>query len=176
MGHWVGHHTHTSTNPRQLFRLPSHYAHAPCSARTHALCNCVARLALVVCDAQHAPCATLFPTPELQQPQAIMQPAGARKRNHTCNTRPPPRRPTCIAPMVNWSQLCTAQLNRPLQQLQQANYGSGIFAVSAVVRVCCTRALRVLLMRRAGCFVRGCCSVQRDVVCAVGEAAGSDAA
>ena len=79
--------------------------------------------------------------------------------------------------MVNyWSQLCTAQLNRPLQQLLHALYGSSIFAVSAVVRVCCTRALRVLLMRRAGCFVRVCCSVQRDVVCAVGEAAGSDAA
>ena len=75
-----------------------------------------------------------------------------------------------------WSQLCTAQLNRPLPQLLQALYGSGIFAVSAVVRVCCARALRVRLMRRAGCFVRVCCSVQRDVVCAVGEAAGSDAA
>jgi hypothetical protein len=79
--------------------------------------------------------------------------------------------------MVNyWSQVCAAQFNRPLPQLLQALYGSCIFAVSAVVRVCCTRALRVLLMRRAGCFVRGCCSVQRDVVCAVGEAAGSDAA
>ncbi len=41
-------------------------------------------------------------------------------------------RPTCIAPMGNyWSQLCTAQLNRPLPQLLQALYGSGIFAVSA---------------------------------------------
>jgi hypothetical protein len=78
--------------------------------------------------------------------------------------------------MVNWSQLCAAQHTRPLQQLLQALHGSCIFAVSAVVRVCCTRALRVLLMRRAGCFVRVCCSVQRDVVCAVGEAAGSDAA
>ena len=76
-----------------------------------------------------------------------------------------------------WSQVCTAQTNRPLHQLQQAVYGSGIFAVSAVVRVCCARvALRLRLMRRAGCFVRVCCSVQRDVVCAVGEAAGSDAA
>ncbi len=100
----------------------------------------------------------------------------ARAKESTCNTRPPPRRLTCIAPMVNWSQLCAAQLNRPLQQLQQANYGSSIFAVSAVVRVCCVRALRVLLMRRAGCFVRVCCGVQRDVVCAVVEAAGSDAA
>ena len=75
-----------------------------------------------------------------------------------------------------WSQLCTAQYNRPLQQLLQAVYGSCIFAVSAVVRVCSTRALRVRLMRRAGCFVRVCCSVQRDVVCAVGEASDSDAA
>ena len=46
--------------------------------------------------------------------------------------------------MVNyWSQLCTAQLNRPLPQLLQALYGSGIFVVSAVVRVCCARALRL---------------------------------
>ncbi len=79
--------------------------------------------------------------------------------------------------MVNyWSQVCTAQFNRSLPQLLQALYGSGIFAVSAVVRVCCARALRVLLMFRAGCFVRVCCGVQRDVVCAVGEALGSDAA
>ena len=75
-----------------------------------------------------------------------------------------------------WSQVCTAQADRPLPQLLQALYGSCIFVVSAVVRVCCARALRVLLMRRAGCVVRVCCSVQRDVVCAVGEAAGSDAA
>jgi hypothetical protein len=79
--------------------------------------------------------------------------------------------------MVNyWSQLCTAQFNRPLPQLLQALYGSCIFAVNALVCVCCARALRVGLMRRAGCFVRVCCSVQRDLVCAVGEAADSDAA
>jgi hypothetical protein len=48
-------------------------------------------------------------------------------------------RPNAI--MVNWSQLCADQYNRTLQQLLQANYGSSIFAVSAVVRVCCTRAL-----------------------------------
>ncbi len=75
-----------------------------------------------------------------------------------------------------WSQVCAAQYNRPLPQLLQAVYGSGIFAVSAVVRVCFVRALRVRLMRRAGCFVRVSCSVQREVVCALGEAAGSDAA
>ena len=47
--------------------------------------------------------------------------------------------------MVNfWSQLCTAQASRPLHQLLHYVFGSGIFAVSAVVRVCCTRALRVL--------------------------------
>ena len=79
--------------------------------------------------------------------------------------------------MVNyWSQVCAAQLNRTLPHLLQAIYGSCIFAVSAVVRVFFARALRVWLMRRAGCFVRVCCCVQRDVVCAVGEAAGSDAA
>ena len=75
-----------------------------------------------------------------------------------------------------WSQVCTAQTNRPLPQLLQALYGSGIFVVSAVVRVFFARALRVLLMRRAGCFVRVSCGVQRGVVCAVGEASGSDAA
>jgi hypothetical protein len=79
--------------------------------------------------------------------------------------------------MVNyWSQVCTAQMNRTLPQLLQALYGSFLFAVSAVVRVCCTRALRLRLMHQTGRFVRGCCGVQRDVVCAVGEAAGSDAA
>jgi hypothetical protein len=79
--------------------------------------------------------------------------------------------------MVNyWSQVCTAQYNRPLPQLLHAVYGSYIFAVSAVIRLCFARALRVRLMRRAGCFVRVSCGVQRDVVCAVGEAAGSDAA
>ena len=35
--------------------------------------------------------------------------------------------------MFNWSQACTAQFKRPLSQLQQANYGSGIFAVSVSV-------------------------------------------
>ncbi len=79
--------------------------------------------------------------------------------------------------MVNyWSQVCTTQLNRSPHQLLQAVYGSGIFAVSVMVRVSYARALRVRLMRRAGCFVRVCCGGQRDVVCAVGEALGSDAA
>ncbi len=44
-----------------------------------------------------------------------------------------------------WSQLCTAQSTRPLPQLRQALYGSGIFAVCAVVTLCRARALRVLL-------------------------------
>jgi len=35
--------------------------------------------------------------------------------------------------MVNWSQACTAQVNRPLWQLQQANYGGCLFAVSALI-------------------------------------------
>ena len=92
------------------------------------------------------------------------------------NTRSAPCPPTCITTMVNsWSQVCTAQLNRPLPQLLQANYGSGIFAVSAVFRLCFLRAasaaqapgrlLRSGLLRRSA-----------DVVCAVGEALGSDAA
>jgi hypothetical protein len=79
--------------------------------------------------------------------------------------------------MVNyWSQVCTAQYHRPLPQLLQALYGGGIFAVSAVLCLCCVRALLLPLMRRVGCFVRACCGVQRDVVRAVGQAATSDAA
>jgi hypothetical protein len=35
--------------------------------------------------------------------------------------------------MVNWSNACTTQLDRPMWQLQQANYGGGLFAVSAFV-------------------------------------------
>jgi hypothetical protein len=76
----------------------------------------------------------------------------------------------------HWSQVCAAQYNRPLPQLLQAIYGSHVFVVSAAIRLCCARTLRVRLMRRAGCFVRVCCGVLRDVVCAVGKAAGSDAA
>ena len=41
--------------------------------------------------------------------------------------------PITIDLMVNWSHACTTQLNRPMWQLQQANYGGGLFAVSAFV-------------------------------------------
>ena len=42
--------------------------------------------------------------------------------------------------MVNyWSQACTTQFNDTLPQLQQANHGSGIFAVRALLRYCCAR-------------------------------------
>jgi hypothetical protein len=34
--------------------------------------------------------------------------------------------------MVDWSQLCTQQRNRPLWQKQQANYGGCTFAVRAL--------------------------------------------
>ena len=34
-----------------------------------------------------------------------------------------------------WSKACTAQLNRPLLQLQQANYAASIFAASQVYAV-----------------------------------------
>jgi hypothetical protein len=37
--------------------------------------------------------------------------------------------------MVNWSQACTTQVNRPMWQLQQANYGGCLFAVSALMRL-----------------------------------------
>jgi hypothetical protein len=48
--------------------------------------------------------------------------------------------------MFNWSQACTAQLNRPLWQKHQANYGGNLFAVSdlpffaAAVKYCCACA------------------------------------
>jgi len=83
----------------------------------------------------------------------------------------------CIALMVKyWSQVCTAQKNRPLSQLHEANYGSGIFAVNAQLRFCCARVLLRPLMRRAGCFVRICCVVQWDMVCAVAQDASLEAA
>jgi hypothetical protein len=31
--------------------------------------------------------------------------------------------------MLNWSQACSAQADRPMWQQQQANLGAGIFAV-----------------------------------------------
>ena len=83
----------------------------------------------------------------------------------------------CIALMVKyWSQVCTAQKNRPLSQLHEANYGSGIFVVNTLLRFCCARALPRPLMRRAGCFVRVCCGVRRDMACAVGQDASLEAA
>jgi len=42
--------------------------------------------------------------------------------------------------MVNWSQACTAQANRPPWQQQQAIYGGGLFAVSDFL--CLKHALR----------------------------------
>jgi hypothetical protein len=46
-----------------------------------------------------------------------------------------------------WSKACSAQFNRPLSQLQQANYGGNIFAVSEAwaLLCCCSRARRRLL-------------------------------
>ena len=38
---------------------------------------------------------------------------------------------SCIH-MVNWSLLCTAQVDRPLWQLQQADYGCCLFAVTTL--------------------------------------------
>ena len=35
--------------------------------------------------------------------------------------------------MVDWPLACAAQANRPLWQLQQANYGGCLFAVSALL-------------------------------------------
>ena len=137
----------------------------------------------------HVPCALqklqLPPPPRWHRAAAALAPARHPDNpNKTlCGGVPfprgtPPRRPTCIAPMVKyWSQVCTAQFNRPLWNLMQANYGGGIFAVSAVSSLLLrARGLPRPLIRRAGCFVRVCCCVQRDVVGAVGEAAGCEAA
>jgi len=89
----------------------------------------------------------------------------------------PPPLLTCFALMVSyWSQVCTAQRERSPLQLQQANYGSGIFAVRALIHFRCRRALSLPLTHRAGFFVRFCCSVQWDMVCAVGQDASVEAA
>ena len=51
--------------------------------------------------------------------------------------------------MINWSQLCAAQVNRPLWQLQQADYGCCLFAVTALPlhRVAtCARSVRCPLL------------------------------
>ncbi len=44
--------------------------------------------------------------------------------------------PPCIGiiQMATWSQLCKQQSSRPTSQLQQANYGANIFAVSPLPR------------------------------------------
>ena len=46
-----------------------------------------------------------------------------------------------------WSKACSAQTTRTPSQLQQANYGGCIFAVSEVCALlcCCSRARRRLL-------------------------------
>jgi hypothetical protein len=121
------------------------------------------------------PCAVVGRPPQHPQSHAAASALHPQLKQVTTTLR---SRPTCIAAMVNyWSQLCTAQTNRPLPQLLQALYGSCIFAVSVVVRVCFARAACAAdAPGTAGCFVRVCCCVQWDVVCAVGEALGSDAA
>ena len=51
---------------------------------------------------------------------------------------------TC-AGMVNWSQLCSRQLERSLPELHQANYGGCLFAVSSVCDICsCADACELL--------------------------------
>jgi hypothetical protein len=48
--------------------------------------------------------------------------------------------------MVDWAQACTAQMNRPLWLLLQANYGGYLFAVSALL---CMSTLRLRAFWRA---------------------------
>ena len=89
--------------------------------------------------------------------------------------------------MVNWSQACAAQASRPLWQLQQANYGGSLFAVSHFLCSKCAAAKCVCppsgvhttqsqgtgglcgLTRESGRFVRAVSRVQRLVVFALGD-------
>ena len=90
-------------------------------------------------------------------------------------------------PQMDFRQACAAQRQRPLWHLQQANYGSCVFAVrfSACIRHNLAQALLhsgILPMRHAllhwsansttDGFVRNCRRVQRRVVAALGEARG----
>jgi hypothetical protein len=68
-----------------------------------------------------------------------------------------------------WPKACPAQAARTPSQLQQANFGGNIFAVS----IACERFVVLLLSRAASLavgltcdadsFIRSCCAVQRDV-------------
>ena len=73
------------------------------------------RICFVVCVSAATPCKAHAPTSE------------------TLPIHPTLHLPAVVIRMAlgNWSQLCTQQQNRPLWQLQQANYSSCIFAVSA---------------------------------------------
>ena len=95
-------------------------------------------------------------------------------------TVPQTCRHLCTLPMGNsyWSKACSAQAARTPLQLQQANYGGCIFAVSEAfgAALCCVAArarsagpLAVGLTRDADCFVWCRCVVQLNVVVAVGE-------
>ena len=76
-----------------------------------------------------------------------------------------------------WSKACSAQVIRTPSQLQQANYGGSIFAVSkpynqahdSLTANMLVAPLAVGLTHDADCFVWSCCVVQRDVVFALGE-------
>ena len=64
------------------------------------------------------PCCCSLAAPPLQMP--------------ACSNPMTVRHTTASVPMASyWSKACTAQYNRPMWQLQLANYGSCIFAVSA---------------------------------------------
>ena len=88
--------------------------------------------------------------------------------------------------MVNWAQACATQLNRPLMQMQQANRGGNLFAVSILLcyavakcggapartsapRNCTVYGRSLPLTRDAGCFVRAGSCVQCYVVFALGD-------
>jgi hypothetical protein len=63
--------------------------------------------------------------------------------------------------MINWSQACTAQLNRPLWQQQQANCGGCLFAVSDLR---CLSALLAHASALCSCRVRSCRGVSLTLV------------
>ena len=64
--------------------------------------------------------------------------------------------------MVNWSQACAAQESRPPWQLQQADYGGCLFAVSALLWLLAQRRrVSVHLLPRAVREFTGFCVLSR---------------
>ena len=106
---------------RKRLRIPTirsnHCYHKPCSLTLGTWLMLLLRSVTCYCQTKTAP--------QLSSPPRARSLRDALARRH---------RPH----MVNWSQACTAQLNRPLWQLQQANDGGCLFVVSALL---CSSAL-----------------------------------